>query len=255
MLTNDTIGTVAFGHQSHKIRAADILRHPVTPHLRQSIVVILSLPTATSGFHRASIVSASLQTIPQSTARYVLRRVVWYTAMVSASLIVGFTIGAMAQSINAREWQGTNAVTRQPEQVVAGTMAEWRSLWSRVGMHAPDIFEPGRMSAVGIFLGARQGEGYSINLLSTTRRRDRIMVVFEERAPAEVMLAQRMPAAPPARTVSSVPAIGSSFAAPGGTSSLAPIPTRPVGPVTSPWAIVLINRADLPVTVEQRWFR
>ena len=45
-------------------------------------------------------------------------------------------------------------------------------------------------------------------------------------------------------------------AAPGAGSSLAPPPSgRTIGPTTSPWAIVLINRADLPVTVEQRLFR
>ena len=82
-------------------------------------------------------------------------------------------------------------MTRQPEHLVAGTQAEWRSLWSRVGMAAPDVFEPGRMNAVGIFLGRRAGEGYSVNILSTSRRRDRIVVVFEERMPPEIMMAQR----------------------------------------------------------------
>jgi hypothetical protein len=33
-----------------------------------------------------------------------------------------------------------------------------------------------------------------------------------------------------------------------------PAPARPVGQPTSPWAIVLINRADLPISVEQRLF-
>src|SRR5882724_4636194 len=86
---------------------------------------------------------------------------------------------------------GWRAITRQPEQVVAGTIAEWRSLWSRVGASAPDVFEPGRMNAVGIFLGRRASEGYSVNFLSASRRRDRIVIVFEERMPAEIMMAQR----------------------------------------------------------------
>lgn len=179
-----------------------------------------------------------------------------FTVLVSTSLFVGFAIGATAQTIDGRQWQGPSAITRQPEQVVAGTLAEWRSLWSRVGAPAPDLFEPGRMSAVGIFLGARVGSGYSVNVLSTSRRRDRIIVVFEERVPAEVMTAQRMPPPPTTRSVSGMPTLGSSFAAPGATASLAPpAPARPTGPLTSPWAIVLINRADLPVSVEQRLFR
>lgn len=166
---------------------------------------------------------------------------------------------ASAQTIGVHQWRGETAMTRQPEQVFAGTSAEWRSLWSRVGLNAPGQFEPGRTCAVGIFLGARAGAGYAVNIISASRRRDRIMVVFEERAPDEVMMAQRTPPPPPsARVVGGGPAFatGNSFAAPGAAAlSLPTAPTRPIGPPTSPWAIVLINRADLPVTVEQRLFR
>lgn len=169
-----------------------------------------------------------------------------------------------AQSVDARHWQGSTAVTRQPEHVVATTIAEWRSLWSRVGSPAPDMFEVGRMNAVGIFLGRRSGEGYAVNILSTARRRDRIVVVFEERMPAEMMMAQRgagprpVAGGPVMSAPSALPPGASGFAAPGATASLAPPPppaARPVGQPTSPWAIILINRADLPVSVEQRLFR
>lgn len=193
-------------------------------------------------------------------------------------LIVGLATAAVAQqAIEFRQWRGTAAVTRQPEQVLASTQAEWRSLWSRVGAQPPDHFEQGRMSAVGIFLGQRSGTGYFVNLISTTRRRDRIIVVFEERAPEAVMMAQRAapPPPPPPRPVASGPGFGggpaASFMAPGGAPAgpmgpgtmapgsamaLSAVPTsRPMGPPTSPWAIVLIPRADLPVTVEQRLFR
>ncbi len=177
------------------------------------------------------------------------------------AMFMTFATAASAQTV--RQWSGTNALTRQPEQVLAATMAEWRSLWSRVGMAAPDMFEPGRMSAVGIFLGLRAGPGYSVNILSASRRRDRIMVVFEERAPDEVMMAERMPPPPPPapRPVATGPSFapgGASAFAPSGTTGLVPapvVPARPPGPPTSPWAIVLINRVDLPITVEQRLFR
>lgn len=191
--------------------------------------------------------------------------------ILAAGLVFAVGGALMAQSVEARHWQGVTAATRQPEHVVAGTMGEWRALWSRVGQPAPDMFEPGRMNAVGIFLGRRNGEGYAINILSTSRRRDRIVVVFEERMPPENMLAQR--AGP--RPVASAPPMGSAgatslapagpgsgsagFAAPGAgapaTSSLPPQPARPAGQPTSPWAIILIHRADLPVSVEQRLFR
>ena len=171
--------------------------------------------------------------------------------------------GAWTQTSEIRQWQGTNAYMRQPEQVVASTMAEWRSLWARVGARAPDVFEPGRMNAVGIFLGQR-GPGHGVNVLSAVRRRDRIMLVFEERGPNDFMIAQRtqpmppQPMQPTSRALSS----GPSFAPPAATvappaATFAPPPPGrpPIGPPTSPWAIVLINRADLPVTVEQRLFR
>lgn len=170
---------------------------------------------------------------------------------------------AFAQSVEARQWQGSIAITRQPEHVVATTVAEWRSLWSRVGAPPPDMFEAGRMNAVGIFLGRRGGEGYAVNILSTARRRDRIVVVFEERMPAEMMIAQRgggsrpVSGGPVLSAPSALPPGAAGFAAPGATASLAPPPpsARPVGQPTSPWAIILINRADLPVSVEQRLFR
>jgi hypothetical protein len=169
-----------------------------------------------------------------------------------ALLAAAFAAGdAAAQSVSAQHWQGSNAVTRQPEQVIAGTMAEWRSLWSRVGQPAPDVFEPGRTEAVGIFLGGRASAGYDVNILSAARRRDRIIVVFEERAPANVMTAQQSGVT--SRAISTGPATG--FAAGGGpAASLPPIPYRPAGPPTSPWAILLLPRADLPITVEQRLF-
>jgi hypothetical protein len=163
-----------------------------------------------------------------------------------------------AQSIEARHWQGATAITRQPEHIVATTVAEWRSLWSRTGMAPPDHFDPARMNAVGIFLGRRTGEGYAVNVLSTTRRRDRIVVVFEERMPRDIMLAQRVspaPAPPPHGGGGPAFAGAAGFASPGAVATIAPPSVRPAGRPTSPWAIVLIHRADLPISVEQRMFR
>jgi hypothetical protein len=186
-----------------------------------------------------------------------------------ATFFVACTSVAQAQPVEVRQWQGVSAVTRQPGQVVATTLAEWRSLWSRVGIPAPpEHFEPGRMNAVGIFLGSRGSTGYVVNVLSAARRRDRIVVLFEERTPPEMMMVQRRAVvAPPAQSLAPPPpqlapgpsGLGSSFApsAPGGgpTPSLPPVPPRPPTQATSPWAIVLINRADLPISVEQRMFR
>ena len=201
------------------------------------------------------------ETVPLTVDRLPRRRFLCYGAVTAGAVLLPRT--AFTQAVEVRHWQGATAITRQPEHIVAGTTAEWRSLWGRVGSPAPDIFEPGRMNAVGIFLGRRTGEGYSVNILSASRRRDRIVVVFEERMPAEFMMAQRAPAPAP-RPVASAPggfggAPGSGFA-PSGTGAgiappAAPPAGRPVGQPTSPWAIILIPRADLPISVEQRLFR
>lgn len=209
----------------------------------------------------------STKLVSQTLNSLVRRRFVSMGVLVATQLVAGG--GAMAQSVEARHWRGIGASTRQPEQVVAGTVAEWRGLWSRVGMPPPDMFEQGRMNAVGIFLGRRGSEGYAVNILSTSRRRDRIVVVFEEIMPPEIMMAQRAAPRPVASAPSLAPSLGPSlgpggsgsagFAAPGAglpaTGGLAPLPSRPAGQPTSPWAIILIHRADLPVSVEQRLFR
>jgi len=187
------------------------------------------------------------------TSRSVLH---WLRGALFGSLLLAFSSnGSAAQTVEIRQWQGAAAVTRQPEQIVAGTLSEWRSLWGRIGLPAPDIFEAGQMNAIGIFLGARAGDGYSVNILSASRRRERIVVVFEERMPppppvnSDTVIVSR----PSQHTIAS--SNGFTATAPAGTppplASRAPI----LGPPTSPWAIVLINRADMPVSIEQRLFR
>ena len=154
-----------------------------------------------------------------------------------ALLLAALSTRPAAQAVDTRHWQGVVAMTRQPEQVVASTTAEWRSLWSRVGMAAPDVFEPGRMNAVGIFLGRRASEGYSVNILSTSRRRDRIVVVFEERMPAEIMMAQRASPAPRDRIAGARPGLRrarrASFAPPGARRVPGAGRLRPPGPSDS----------------------
>lgn len=199
--------------------------------------------------------------------------------LIAPSALVSAVDEAAAQAVESRHWQGATAATRQPEHVVAATMSEWRSLWGRVGITPPENFEPGRQNAVGIFLGRRASEGYSVNIISASRRRDRIVIVFEERMPADIMTAQRTN--PTTRPASNVPGLtgpgfggpgpspspgppgfggpAAGFTAPGAVATAPPPPAgasvRPPSPPTSPWAIVLINRVDLPVSVEQRLFR
>ena len=189
----------------------------------------------------------------------VLCSLVPLSGLIAAAVALGLTFGAAAQTIDVRQWQGVSAVTRQPEQVMVSTQAEWRSLWTRVGLAPAEGFEPGRTHAVGIFLGLR-ADGSSVNVISTSRRRDRIVVVFEERLPigSNTMTAQRpAPRAISSGGPSSMGGPGSSGFSAGNAPPAPPaMASRSLpGPITTPWAIVLINRADLPVSVEQRLFR
>jgi hypothetical protein len=186
------------------------------------------------------------------TSRSVLH---WLRGALFGSVLLAFSPnGSVAQTVEIRQWQGGTAVTRQPEQIVAGTLGEWRSLWGRVGLPAPDGFEAGHMNAIGIFLGARVGDGYSVNILSASRRRERIVVVFEERMPPPPVSSDTMIVSRPSQhTISS----SNGFVAAAPVGAPPPIASRApiLGPLTSPWAIVLINRADMPVSIEQRLFR
>jgi len=188
------------------------------------------------------------------TSRSVLH---WLRGALFGSVLLAVSSnGSAAQTVEIRQWQGAAAVTRQPEQIVAGTLSEWRSLWGRVGLPAPDGFDAGHMNAIGIFLGARAGNGYSVNIISASRRRERIVVVFEERMPpppppisSDTMIVSR----PSQHTISS----SNAFTPAAPVAALPPIASRApiLGPPTSPWAIVLINRTDMPVSIEQRLYR
>src|SRR5712664_3733406 len=86
------------------------------------------------------------------------------STLIGSALLVASSIGVAAQTVEVRQWQGAVAVTHQPEQMVASTLAEWRSLWSRVGLPAPDVFEAGRTSAIFFFQDAPATEIYTLSL-------------------------------------------------------------------------------------------
>jgi hypothetical protein len=60
----------------------------------------------------------------------------------AAAVLLSLVAGAAAQTVELRQWHGPSAVTRQPSRSGASNLAEWRSLWSRVGAQPPDMFEP-----------------------------------------------------------------------------------------------------------------
>jgi hypothetical protein len=117
------------------------------------------------------------------------------------------------ETVAYRAWQGPQAGASTRETQVATTRAEWRSLWSGLRQDPPPAFDPSRQTGVAIMLGQRPTPGYRVNVLGTEARGERVIVVIEETRPSGDMLAQQM---------------------------------------TSPYAILLLNRSGAPVSVEQR---
>ena len=109
-----------------------------------------------------------------------------------------------------------------------------------------------------------------MNIIGSRRRDHR--VVFEELMPADIMRNGQRPRPASMCPASAGPRLeatpiqaqlpawwtAAGFAAPGAAATAPPPPPRrypsTAKPPTSPWAIVPINRVDLPVSVEQRLF-
>lgn len=119
-----------------------------------------------------------------------------------------------ALEVTWREWTGQYGGPAEPRVELAATTAEWYALWRLVGAAAPPDFVRGGQTGVGIFLGERPTGGYAVRVLGVERRPDRLLVTWtEETPPPEAMVTQAF---------------------------------------TAPYAILLINRGDLPVAVERR---
>jgi hypothetical protein len=97
---------------------------------------------------------------------------------------------APAQAIEFANGTDTSA-TRQPEQVVAGTMAEWRSLWSRVGAHRLTCSSPAARARRHLS-SARARRGLCGERPVASRRRDRIMRRVRGALPPDVMIARNV---------------------------------------------------------------
>ena len=119
-----------------------------------------------------------------------------------------------SEPVAYRAWQGPLADASARETQVATTRAEWRTLWSGLRQDPPPAFDPSSQTGVAIMLGQRPTPGYQVNVLGTEARGARVIVVIEETRPS------------------------------GGDL----LPQQ----ITSPYAILLLNRSGAPVSVEQR---
>mgnify|MGYP003694066427 CR=1 FL=1 len=172
-----------------------------------------------------------------------------------AGLLVGFAVGAAAPDRrDSASWHGTTSATRQPG---AGRRRNHvrmaRPVEPRRRIAPPDLFEPGPHAARSASSSARRtGEGYAVNVLSASRRRDRIVIVFEERIAARRHDGAAQRPAPRARCRSAARSAGRSglaapaagFAAPGARGSSLAAASRPAR--RGQPDIALGDRADQP---------
>lgn len=117
------------------------------------------------------------------------------------------------ETVAYRAWQGPEGGASARETQIATTRAEWRALWSGLRQDPPPAFDPSRQTGVAIMLGQRPTPGYQVNVLGTEARGERVIVVIEEARPSGDVLLQQ---------------------------------------ITSPYAILLLNRSGAAVSVEQR---
>ncbi len=151
---------------------------------------VLRLPkTSNIGSPRDPIVQSSNKPVTPFIQRLPRRQMLFMGTAMAGLLVVP---PAFAQSVDARHWRGlyrrypAARARRRQHRLPNGAACGAASALPR-----PTCSRPAGMNAVGIFLGRRGSEGYAVSVLSTARRRDRIVVVFEERMPAEMMMAQR----------------------------------------------------------------
>ncbi|MBM3621360.1 MAG: protease complex subunit PrcB family protein [Alphaproteobacteria bacterium] len=114
-----------------------------------------------------------------------------------------------------RKFDGVRSAPLAGGSLIATTEAQWRIMWRGLRGDQPvPPFNEARQTGVAIILGERPATGHSVSIISTGERAGRIVVLFEERHPPR------------------------------------PQPTRAA--TTTPYTILLIDRAGADVVVEQR---
>ena len=109
------------------------------------------------------------------------------------------------------QWSGhQGGVTAASHRVLRDGDA-WDAFWQGVGVPAPRPFQPAHEQAVAVFLGERRTGGYAVRIESAAPQDGRLVVTYQESAP--------------------------------------PRGTMVTQALTSPWALVVVPRSDLPVDV------
>lgn len=133
------------------------------------------------------------------------------------------------EAVAYRVWNSTKATDEHPAVMFASSPGEWEQMWTRTGRTAPP-FDDRRTVGIGIFLGERDGRRH-IQVVGAAQRGQRIVVTYEEVIDAPAV-ARTAPASGLQRTTA--------VAAPPGDNR------------SAPWAIISVERVDLPISIEQR---
>lgn len=132
---------------------------------------------------------------------------------------VAFSLAACASERSAlsetpstpAQWSGQNSRSETATHRVLRDAAAWAAFWQEVGQPEPAAFAPAREMAVAVFLGERRSGGYTVRIVDAGPRDGRFVVTFRESPP--------------------------------------PAGTRVTQALTYPWALAVVPRSDLPVSV------
>ena len=92
-------------------------------------------------------------------------------------------------------WQGDTSTVAERLETVARTPEEWRALWAKAGVAAPESLSGDQM-AVAIFLGARASGGHAVILEAPAAAGSGVVVPYRETVPGPNDPVDQTPTAP-----------------------------------------------------------
>jgi hypothetical protein len=82
------------------------------------------------------------------------------------------------------EWHGLHGGAEATFTMVVRDVDEWQGIWTRASKEPPVSFDPEKYLAVGIFLGPRPSDGYSIEIISSHKQDNAHVIEYLEKTPA-----------------------------------------------------------------------
>jgi hypothetical protein len=108
------------------------------------------------------------------------------------------------------QWSGQHGGSSTPGVRELRTTEQWQTFWQQAGREPPQGLDVGREMAVAIFLGERNTGGYGAEIVGVRVHEGRLVIDYRESSP------------PPDAMVTQA--------------------------LTSPWAVAMLSRSELPVT-------